>query len=161
MSRTRQQPGSLGGRSVAAELVSGLGRLLLLGPVTRTDGVMPDELSHLLVDVGRVPDGTLAILSSDVLVTSDIGRTREYLLVDRPVILVQGQAAASEPGSIGRRPPGPVARSSLELTGLLRELAAWSEQYSDARRNLRTRWLPAEDGGASARVVQAVFGAWT
>ena len=44
---------------------------------------------------------------------------------------------------------------------MLRGLAAWSEQYSEARRNLRKVWLPAEDGRASARVAQAVFGQWT
>ncbi len=144
---------------VAAELISGLGRLLF--PVRSKDRWrIPDELSHLLVDIGRVPDRTSAILASDVLVTSDLSRTREYLLVDRPVILMQGGAAASGPGPI-KGPPGPVARSSLELTGLLCGLADWPEQYSEARRDLRTRWFPAEDGRASARVAQAVFGQWT
>lgn len=138
----------------AASLVSGRGRLLFAAPPADRWRV-PAELSEVLVDVGRVPDWTLALLASDVLVTCDPALWCEYLLLDRPVIVYRHEGCDAPDGGPA---PGPVASSGAEVAELLDGLPGWAGDYAEARHELRARLLPEEDGRASSRVVAAVFG---
>jgi hypothetical protein len=153
-----QKPGTAGmpwSVDDAARLIEGTGRLLIC-PQPGDRWQIPGHLSHLLVDVGRVPDWGRAMLASDVLVAESPELSLDYVLLDRPIVVYR-------PPGFGREHPrrgvslGPVAHSDDELVDLLASVRDWDDTYRDARRGLRARYFSAEDGHAAARVLAAVI----
>ena len=56
-------------------------------------------------------------------------------------------------------PPGPLLRTNAELTDALGALDAVQAEYAERYAAFRSTFCELDDGGASARVVDRIFGA--
>jgi CDP-glycerol glycerophosphotransferase len=106
-------------------------------------------------DVTRYPDVADLFLAADALVTDYSSVMFDFVLTDRPVVLLVpdlDQYRDVERGfyfDIEAGGPGPLVRSTEEVAAAL--LAP--DAYAARRASFRERFCPFDDGGASRRVV--------
>jgi CDP-glycerol glycerophosphotransferase len=110
-------------------------------------------------DVTRYPDISELYLAADALVTDYSSVMFDFVLTDRPLVLLVpdlDRYRDVERGfyfDIEASAPGPMVTTTDEVVTAL--LAAWGggDEHAGARAAFRSRFCPHDDGGASARVV--------
>ncbi|MFI6349589.1 CDP-glycerol glycerophosphotransferase family protein [Streptomyces sp. NPDC050560] len=116
----------------------------------------------VVVDATDEPSVTDLMLASDALVTDYSALMFDFVLLDRPVVLLADdlgafRAARGVYTDVTARPPGHVARSARELTGLFAS-GAWRDgESARLRAAFREGFCEAEDGRAAERVLRAVL----
>ena len=113
-----------------------------------------------------VPEGVsvnLVLAGTDLLVTDASSLVFDYLPRDRPVIFMAPARGGQSDGGQFYLPrgewPGPVVGDLEELAAGASRVAEGHDDFAVARRAWRARLSPLEDGRASARVIDIVFGA--
>jgi len=98
---------------------------------------------------------------TDLLITDYSSIFFDYLPLDRPIVYFTPDSAEYG-GSRGLymsadELPGPTVGAPGELGRTVRETLAGADRYAASRQAARDRFAPWDDGGASKRVVDAVF----
>ena len=107
-------------------------------------------------DVTRYPDIADLYLAADALVTDYSSVMFDFVLTDRPVVLLVpdlDRYRDVERGfyfDIETRSPGPLVTTTAEVVDVLTAPDTWGAR----REGFRTAFCPFEDGSASARVVE-------
>ncbi|MFG7946650.1 bifunctional glycosyltransferase/CDP-glycerol:glycerophosphate glycerophosphotransferase [Streptomyces cacaoi] len=121
-----------------------------------------EELPEGLLDVSAHPSVEELCLAADVLVTDYSSLMFDYANLDRPLVLhvpdwEAYRAARGTYFDITAAPPGPVVRTTDELTELLASGAHAAPHTRELRAAFRERFCPWDDGRAAERVVRHVF----
>ena len=148
-------------------LADGLGRdhtVLLRGhPYSLPDSDPVAARRTGVLDVTRYPEVNDLLLASDVAILDYSSLRFDWLLTGKPVAFFVPDLESY----LARRPPlldyastapGPLLRSTEEVIEALRDLPGLAAGYADARQRARRRFNALDDGGATARVVDAFFG---
>ena len=113
-------------------------------------------------DVTRYPDVAELFLAADALVTDYSSVMFDFVLTDRPVVLLVPdleQYRDVERGfyfDIESRSPGPLVSDTDEVVDVL----LGPDAHAPARSAFRTEFCPWDDGRASARVVDDLLARW-
>jgi CDP-glycerol glycerophosphotransferase len=119
-----------------------------------------------IVDVTRYPDIADLYLASDVLVTDYSSVMFDFVVTDKPMVLLTPDLAQYrdvERGfyfDIESWAPGPMVTTTKDVVRLVADTTVVRATYSESRRAFRERFCPHDDGGASARVVDAWLASW-
>ncbi|WP_370616446.1 CDP-glycerol glycerophosphotransferase family protein [Mumia qirimensis] len=138
--------------------------LLRMHSVVRGRPPVPEELRHFAMDVSRYPDTQELLLLADVLVTDYSSVMFDFATMDRPMVFFTYDLDHYRDDLRGfylpfeEVAPGPLVRTSDEVADALSEALAGSDGYARAREDFRARFAPLDDGSASERVLDAVFG---
>ncbi|MGQ7295894.1 CDP-glycerol glycerophosphotransferase family protein [Quadrisphaera sp. KR29] len=116
-----------------------------------------------VLDVSDYPDMADLLAAADVLVTDYSSSFFDFALTGRPMIFyaydldkyrdqVRGHYFPME-----EVVPGPLVARPEEVTELLLDLPSWTPHFTDRYRTFVEDFAPWDDGGASRRVVEALF----
>jgi CDP-glycerol glycerophosphotransferase len=114
--------------------------------------------------VSQYPDGTELMLAADVLVTDYSSMMFDFANTGRPMLFFTHDLDAYQDVIRGfyfdfvKEAPGPLLRTTEELAGALGDLDAVRATYADRYEAFVRRFCELDDGHASARVVERVFG---
>ncbi len=117
-----------------------------------------------VVDVTRYPDINDLYAAGDVLVTDYSSVMFDYAVTGKPILYLVPDLADYRDRVRGfyfdfeQEAPGPLLSNTDQVIAALRDLDGVKGQYSARYADFRARFNGLEDGGASARVVDAVFG---
>jgi len=109
-----------------------------------------------ILDVTRYPDIAELYLAADVLVTDYSSVMFDFVLTDKPIVLLVPdleQYRDVERGfyfDLESRSPGPMVASTDAVAATLRD----EDHYAEVRAAFRRDFCPRDDGHASARVVE-------
>ncbi|MFG2087652.1 MULTISPECIES: CDP-glycerol glycerophosphotransferase family protein [unclassified Spirillospora] len=117
-----------------------------------------------VIDVSRYPDIAELYMAADVLVTDYSSAMVDYAILGRPIVLfaydleryrdhVRGFCLDLEAEA-----PGPVVTTSAEVAEAVRRAPDTEERYADAYDRFFVNHCPHDDGQASARAVDHIFG---
>lgn len=132
--------------------------------VVRGSLKIPAELGHRVRDVSAYPDTQDLLCLADVLVTDYSSVMFDHALLDRPIVLFCYDLEHYRDELRGfyldleAEAPGPIARTQDELRAALVAAESGDPEHAEARRRFRERFAPLDDGRATARVVDEVFG---
>ena len=118
-----------------------------------------------LTDVSGRDDPTDLYLAADVLVTDYSSVMFDFALTGKPMVFYVSDLETYRNEVRGfyfdfeHEAPGPLVRTTEDLIAALRDLPAVRERSASAYERFCERFCHLEDGRASARVVDAVFGA--
>ncbi len=115
------------------------------------------------IDVTEYPDVNDLILASDAAILDYSSLRFDYALTGKPMIFLNPDR---EQYLSNRDPmvpyeetaPGPWVGGTNEIIAHLRDLTGLKEQYDAARCEFIQRFMPLEDGHATERLVEQVFG---
>lgn len=176
----RAQVGVLDLVEVAQELGSDFQVLVRGHSITLRSGISFE--SERLIDVTTYPDVADLMLAADILVTDYSSIMFDFSVTGRPILFYvpdwddyasvtadNAPPGASGPDSAGRgvyfdvrsSAPGPVLTREADLVAAIRAHETWSANHADAYRRWRSTFNPWDDGNASHRVVDAVWGSRT
>jgi CDP-glycerol glycerophosphotransferase len=121
------------------------------------------EGTSTIIDVTPHPDINDLILASDAAVLDFSSLRFDYGIVDKPMIFLVPDLAkydAVRGGVIPYAPtaPGPQVASTREVVALVRDLPGLARRTASARAAFRRDYVDLDDGHASARLIDAVFG---
>jgi CDP-glycerol glycerophosphotransferase len=126
---------------------------------------IPPELTDRIIDVSRYPEIQDLYLISDAVVTDYSSVFFDYALLRRPIVFYAHDLDnyrdrlrgfyLDYPGDL----PGPVVTTEDALYDTLTDLEAVRARYADKYEAFLQRFAPHDDGHATERVVDAVFGA--
>lgn len=128
---------------------------------------IPVELRDVVRDVSRYPEIQELYLMSDVLITDYSSVFFDFAALDRPMIFYAYDLARYRDTLRGfyldydKDLPGPIVETEDELLDALEDVGRLGREYAERRAEFVTRFAPNDDGAASQRVVQAVFGPGT
>ncbi|MEU6854205.1 CDP-glycerol glycerophosphotransferase family protein [Actinacidiphila alni] len=114
-------------------------------------------------DVSGHPDLAELLLAADVLVTDYSAVLVDFAVTGRPVLLFTPDLAHYRDTLRGftfdyeERAPGPLLRTTRELTEALRDPAAAVAGHADAYAAFRAAFCHLDDGGAAARVADLML----
>lgn len=116
-----------------------------------------------VVDVSGVDDVNDLYLAADVLVTDYSSVMFDYANTGRPMVLFVPDRKHYDESIRGfyldfDAIPAPKCETSEQVADQLRQLDTWPERYGDAYRAFRQTYCPHDDGRASERVLERVFG---
>ncbi|MCW2966588.1 MAG: glycosyltransferase [Solirubrobacteraceae bacterium] len=130
----------------------------VVDPVPTTpDGAVRDATSY--------PDANELMLAADVLVTDYSAMLFDFAITGRPIVVFAYDLETYRDEVRGlyldleEIAPGPVVRTTDELAGALGDLDAIRAGYADRYAAFTERFCPLDDGQATARVIERVFGA--
>jgi CDP-glycerol glycerophosphotransferase len=115
-------------------------------------------------DVSRHTDVSRLYLAADVLVTDYSSTMFDFAVTGRPILFYTYDLADYQGRIRGfyfdfaPQAPGPLLDTTQDVLDALRDLDAVTERYADSYARFRERFCSLEDGRASERVLQAVFG---
>lgn len=115
-------------------------------------------------DVTSFADLRELFLIADVLVTDYSSAMFDFAVTGRPMLFFAWDLETYRDDVRGftfdleSQAPGPVLRSTAQVLAALREIDAVSRAYADRYAAWQRRFCALEDGHASARVLDAVFG---
>lgn len=138
--------------------------LLLRGHHLLANRAASDPGGGFVLNVSTYPDIADLYLIADVLITDYSSVMFDFANTGRPMIFYTWDLDDYRDRLRGmyfdltEDPPGPVCRTSAEVLDALTSLPDLQQQYDDPLRRFRDRFCGWEDGQASARVVDAVFG---
>ncbi len=138
--------------------------LLRMHSVVRGRVTVPEDLRRFAIDASRYPDTQELLLVADVLVTDYSSVMFDFVTLDRPIVFYTYDLDHYRDDLRGfyfpfeEQAPGPLVRTSDEVADALSEALSGSEGYARARADFRARFAPLDDGSASERVLDAVFG---
>ncbi|MGH3681942.1 MAG: CDP-glycerol glycerophosphotransferase family protein, partial [Natronosporangium sp.] len=118
--------------------------------------------SDFVFDVANYPDVRDLLAAADVLVTDYSTISLDFLNTGRPVLFYAYDLANYRDNLRGfyfdlRDGPGPVLETTGELVDALQDLAAAGSQYRERYGKFRQVYCHAEDGHATARVVDRLL----
>ncbi|WP_146826086.1 CDP-glycerol glycerophosphotransferase family protein [Aeromicrobium flavum] len=127
---------------------------------------IPPELEDRVVDVSDHPDVQDLLCAADVLVTDYSSVMFDYAILDRPIVLFCYDLEHYRDDLRGfyldleAEAPGPVVTTQEQLTQALvrAEDGTGTDEFAPRRRAFRERFAPLDDGRATQRVVDEVFG---
>lgn len=117
-----------------------------------------------VVDVTDYPDINDLYLASDVLVTDYSSVMFDFAITQKPILFLTPDLVSYRDVIRGfyfdfdEVAPGPLLNTTDEVVEALQNLDALSVQYQRRYEAFRSKFTSLEDGGASSRVVEAVFG---
>ena len=133
-----------------------------------SDGLDFETYKGFLFDVSGEEEIAELFLISDMLITDYSSVMFDYANLRRPMIFYMYDLEQYRDQSNGfyfdpeEELPGPIVRSQEELTGAIRDISAAGScrdpQYAERYRYFHEKFNPRDDGGASGRVVNRVFG---
>ncbi|MET1132636.1 MAG: CDP-glycerol glycerophosphotransferase family protein, partial [Aeromicrobium sp.] len=151
-----------------APLVEGLDEntviLVRRHSVVRGSLRIPPELADRVVDVSDYPDMQDLLCVADVLVTDYSSVMFDYAILDRPIVLFCYDLEHYRDDLRGfyldleAEAPGPIVTTQEELRRALLEAQAHGDAHAARRHEFRERFAPLDDGRATARVVDELFG---
>ncbi|TYB48487.1 glycosyltransferase [Actinomadura chibensis] len=117
-----------------------------------------------VIDVSRYPDIAELYMASDVLVTDYSSAMVDYAVLGRPIVVyaydleryrdhVRGLYLDLETDA-----PGPLVTTSADVAEAVREAPDGEDRYADVYDRFFVKYCPHDDGQASSRVVDHVFG---
>ncbi|GII03262.1 bifunctional glycosyltransferase/CDP-glycerol:glycerophosphate glycerophosphotransferase [Planobispora takensis] len=114
------------------------------------------------VDVSAYPDAAELYLAADVLVTDYSSAMADFAVTGRPILLYAYdlEQQREERGfylDLETEAPGPLLRSTEEVVAALRGLGEVAAEYGPRYADFTARYCALDDGGAAARVVDALF----
>jgi CDP-glycerol glycerophosphotransferase len=116
-----------------------------------------------VANVSRYPDVSDLYLAADVLVTDYSSAMFDFAVTGKPMLFYTYDLAEYRDEVRGfyfdfeREAPGPLLATTAEVCDALRALADVERHYSDGYARFVERFCSLEDGGASERVIDAVF----
>lgn len=121
------------------------------------------ESSATVIDVTDHAEINDLCLASDAAILDYSSLRFDYALTDKPVIylvpdLVEWHRARGGVIDYAPTAPGPQVATTDEVVRELADLDALARTWSEARATFRADYTDLDDGGASARLVDAVFG---
>ncbi|MET0469153.1 MAG: CDP-glycerol glycerophosphotransferase family protein, partial [Aeromicrobium sp.] len=125
---------------------------------------IPPELADRVVDVSDYPDMQDLLCVADVLVTDYSSVMFDYAILDRPIVLFCYDLEHYRDDLRGfyldleAEAPGPIVTTQEELRQALLEAQAHGDAHAARRHEFRERFAPLDDGRATARVVDELFG---
>lgn len=144
------------------EVIGGNGRIVLRGHHNTVRGASGRQRG--VVDATNHPDINDLLLAADLLITDYSSVMFDYVVTGKPVLFLVPDIEEYRDQTRGfcfdleEVAPGPVCRSSDELMDALSRLGCTLEESSARYREFVARFAPRDDGGAAARVVDAVWG---
>ncbi|MGH1563802.1 CDP-glycerol glycerophosphotransferase family protein [Mumia sp. DW29H23] len=138
--------------------------LLRMHSVVRGRPPVPEELRDFARDVSRYPDTQELLLAADVLVTDYSSVMFDFATLDRPMVFFTYDLDHYRDELRGfyfpfeEQAPGPLVRTTDAVADALVRALAGDDGYAAAREEFRARFAPLDDGHASERVLDAVFG---
>jgi CDP-glycerol glycerophosphotransferase (TagB/SpsB family) len=135
--------------------------LLLRGHRFHRRGAMP--AGARVVDVTAHPEVNELILAADAAVLDYSSIRFDIALTGRPMVFCVPDLDAYAGGrgflyDFRESAPGPLLAGTAEVVAALRDLPALARQYADALATFNARFNAFQDGHASERVVEMVFG---
>ncbi len=146
---------------LSAEL--GDGHLLLVR-IHHFIGAQLGGLGDRARDVSAYPDIRDLYLAADVLVTDYSSAMFDFAVTGKPIVFFVYDLAAYRDEvrgfyfELGDVAPGPLCATSDQVIDALRDLEAITASYAKPYDAFRARFCPLDDGRASQRVVERVFG---
>jgi CDP-glycerol glycerophosphotransferase len=116
------------------------------------------------LDVSTYPDNRDLYLAADVLITDYSSAMFDFAVTGKPILLFTYDLERYRDDLRGfyfdfeREAPGPLLATNDELIAALADLDGVSARHREAYAAFRERFCSLEDGGASERVIEAVFG---
>ncbi len=133
---------------------------------SHTHGAHDASIARGALDVTRYPDVTDLLIAADALLTDYSSLMFDFAVTGRPILFLAPDLADYR-GSRGfyldfeAEAPGPILSTSDEVVALLSDMPGVVAQYRDRYAAWNARFNAWDDGHASRRVVDAVFGAGT
>jgi CDP-glycerol glycerophosphotransferase len=124
---------------------------------------VPTGPNGFVRDVSSYPDGTELMLAADVLVTDYSSMMFDYANTGRPMLFFTYDLDAYREAIRGfyfdftEAAPGPLLRTTDELAAALGDLDRTKAEYAQRYEQFAARFCELDDGGAAARVADAVF----
>jgi CDP-glycerol glycerophosphotransferase (TagB/SpsB family) len=119
-----------------------------------------DGMNERVMDVTRHPDISHLYLAADALVTDYSSVFFDFALTDKPMAFIAPDLDHYRDETRGfyldyhETVPGPVCDDTEEVIDVLNG----PDRYAHVREQFRAQFTPYDDGGASRRVIDAVFG---
>jgi CDP-glycerol glycerophosphotransferase len=125
---------------------------------------VPTDPGGFVRDVSKYPDAVELLLATDALVTDYTSLMFDFANTGRPMLFF-AYDFDSYPRHLhsfyldyAETVPGPLLRTSDELGAALRDLPAVEAEYRSKYADFAARFCELDDGGATTRVVDRVFG---
>ncbi|GAA0599172.1 bifunctional glycosyltransferase/CDP-glycerol:glycerophosphate glycerophosphotransferase [Actinomadura livida] len=121
-------------------------------------------MDGFVIDVSRYPDIADLYMAADVLVTDYSSAMFDYAILGRPIVLYTYDLERYRDHVRGfyvdleAEAPGPVVTTSAEVAEAVERAPGSEDRYADAYDRFFVKYCPHDDGQASARVVDHVFG---
>ena len=122
------------------------------------------DLGPHVRNVSDLPDIGELYLAADVLVTDYSSAMFDFAVTGKPMVFFTydladyGEKVRGFYFDLAAEAPGPLCATSDELGEALLRVEGDAERYAGAYARFRERFCPFDDGRASARVVERVFG---
>jgi len=118
--------------------------------------------SPTVIDVTDHPEINDLCLASDAAILDYSSLRFDYALTDKPMVflvpdLVEWHRARGGVIEYGPTAPGPQVTTTEEVVRHLTDLDTVASTWAEARATFRANYVDLDDGGASARLVDAVF----
>jgi CDP-glycerol glycerophosphotransferase len=126
---------------------------------------VPTTPDGFVRDVSDFPDGTELMLAADVLVTDYSSLAVDFANTGRPMLFftydldTYGEEIRGFYLDFVNTMPGPLLNTSEELGAALTDINAVQAEYAERYAEFRRRFCELDDGHATARVVDRIFGA--
>jgi CDP-glycerol glycerophosphotransferase len=125
-------------------------------------GASLTEPDDFVIDVSAYPDATELLLAADVLVTDYSSAMFDWMSTGRPIVYFVPDLEYYRDElrgfyfDIEAEGPGPFARTSAAVVEALRSVDATTGLYAQRYADFRSTYCGLDDGGASARVADAL-----
>nr|WP_277605676.1 bifunctional glycosyltransferase/CDP-glycerol:glycerophosphate glycerophosphotransferase [Glycomyces sp. L485] len=125
---------------------------------------LPDSLRDCVVDVSEFPDVQDLLCASDILITDYSSLMFDYANTGRPMLFYTYDLEQYRDQLRGfyfdfeAESPGPLLEDEDSLRNAMTEIDRIKAEYEERYRGFRERFCTWDDGAASARVIDAVFG---
>lgn len=116
-----------------------------------------------IIDATHYPNINDLLLAADLMITDYSSIMFDYVVTGKPIVFLTPDLEQYRDKVRGFYfdledvAPGPICLSNGELFNVLSQMGAAVEAYSDRYSNFRERFSSRDDGGASARVVDAIW----
>ncbi|MGP4024755.1 bifunctional glycosyltransferase/CDP-glycerol:glycerophosphate glycerophosphotransferase [Actinomadura sp. 3N407] len=117
-----------------------------------------------VIDVSRYPDIAELYMAADVLVTDYSSAMFDYAILGRPIVLFTYDLERYRDHVRGfyfdleAEAPGPVVTTSADVAEAVRQAPDTEDRYADDYDGFFVKYCPHDDGQASARAVDHIFG---
>lgn len=117
-----------------------------------------------VIDATHYPDINDLLLAADLLITDYSSVMFDYVVTGKPVVFLTPDLEQYRDQTRGfymdfeEVAPGPICQTNEELIDVLSRLGDAVEVHSERYREFTRRFAPRDDGAASVRVVDAIWG---
>lgn len=131
---------------------------------TNTHNVNSSKAAGTSLDVTRYPDVTELYIAADVLITDYSSVMFDYSITGKPIIFLAPdlERYRAERGfyfDFEALAPGPILTTEKQVIETLGKLPATAKSFQNAYKNWQVKFNGLDDGQASRRVVNAIWGA--